>query len=298
VKTGGGRNSARNARHAALKPQRGCDTINAQMNRFAETTLAWLRAFGIDPPKTVAAFRALPAVVRDYRRFRRALGQEHVDDWQVRFAQPCLQERQAVSGTARGHYFHQDLWVARRIYARNPERHIDVGSSIFSLIARLAVFRQVEVLDIRPQPARIPNVTFRQHDLMGPIGEYEACCDSLSCLHVIEHAGLGRYGDPVDPHGYRQAFQSLTRMVKPNGILYLSTPIGNPQRVEYNGHRVFALQTILDLATHVFELSSFAWVDDAGDLHEEIPTGSASIPASMHYSCGIFEFKRKPATLS
>ena len=81
------------------------------MNRFAETTLPWLRAFGIDLPKPVAAFRALLAVVRDYRLFRRALGKEQGTRWALHFALPCLQERRAVSGTGRGHYNHQDLWV-------------------------------------------------------------------------------------------------------------------------------------------------------------------------------------------
>jgi|LSQX01.1.fsa_nt_gb hypothetical protein len=268
-----------------------------QMKCFAETILAWLRAFGIDPLQTVAAFRGLPEFIRDYWRFRRALSREQGNPWALHFTLPCLQDRRAASGTARGHYFHQDLWVARRIYARNPERHIDVGSSIVGLIARLAVFRQVEVLDIRPQPARIPNVIFRQHDLMGPVGEYEACCDSLSCLHVLEHMGLGRYGDPVDPNGYMLAFQSLARMVKPKGVLYLSVPVGNPQRVEFNGHRVFAIQTILDMAKVAFDLSAFSWVDDAGDLHEEDQTGEASIPANVRYGCGIFELKRTPAKL-
>lgn len=265
------------------------------MKRFAETTLAWLRAFGIDPLQTVAAFRGLPEFIHDYWRFRRALGREQGNQWALHFTLPCPQDRRAASGTARGHYFHQDLWVARRIYARNPERHIDVGSSIVGLVARLAVFRQVEVLDIRPQPAQIPNVTFRQHDLMGPVGGYEACCDSLSCLHVLEHIGLGRYGDPVDPSGYRLAFRALARMVKPKGILYLSTPVGNPQRVEFNGHRVFALQTILGMVKGAFDLSAFAWVDDAGDLHEEDPTGEASIPANVRYGCGIFELTRTSA---
>ena len=264
------------------------------MKYLAATILAWLRAFGIDPPKTVAAFRALPAVVRDYRRFCHARDNGQMAAWPVRFELPCLQDRRAVSGTAKGHYFHQDLWVARRIYARNPKRHIDVGSSIASLVAHLAVFRKVEVLDLRPQPAIIPNIKFRQHDIMGPVNEFRSSCDSLSCLHVLEHIGLGRYGDPLAPDGYRQAFEALARMVRPSGHLYLSVPVGTPQRIVFNGHRIFAIQTILDLAAADFKLVSFAWVDDAGDLHEDTQAGSACIPTEVQYGCGIFEFQRLP----
>lgn len=254
--------------------------------------LAWMNAFGIDLPKTVAAFLALPAVVRDYKRFGRALDRKQATAWPVRFELPCLLDRRADSGTAKGHYFHQDLWVARRIYERKPERHIDVGSSVASLVAHLAVFREVEVLDIRPQSAVIHNITFRQHDVMGPVGEFEACCDSISCLHALEHFGLGRYGDPVDPDGYRHGFDALVRMLRPGGHLYLSVPVGKSQRVVFNAHRVFAVRTILELASEALTLTGFAWVDDAGALHEDVSIGQAQIADEVLYGCGIFEFRR------
>lgn len=264
----------------------------SKMRHQANTILAWLRAFGVEPLETVAAFRALPAVVRDYRRFCRVLTKEQAAAWPVRFEMPCLLDRRADSGTAKGHYFHQDLWVARRIYERNPERHIDVGSSVAGLVAHLAVFREVEVLDIRPQPAVIQNVTFRQHDVMGPVGEFATCCDSLLCLHALEHFGLGRYGDPIDPDGYRRGFEALAHMLRPGGRFYFSVPVGKCQRVGFNGHRVFAVPTILDLAAEALTLTGFAWVDDAGMLHEDCPASEAHIPDDVRYGCGIFELCR------
>ncbi len=262
------------------------------MKRLANIVLTWMRAFGFDPRMTAVAIQSFSDVMCDYRHFCRARDGQQAVAWPVRFELPCLLDRRAVSGTAKGHYFHQDLWVARRIYERNPERHIDVGSSITSLVAHLAVFREVEVIDIRPQPEVIRNITFRQHDVMGPVGEFEACCDSVSCLSVLEHFGLGRYGDPVDPDGYRRGFDALVRMLRPGGHLYIAVPVGKPQRVVFNAHRVFAVQTILELATESLTLTGFAWVDDAGALHEDGPTGQARIADEVHYGCGIFEFRR------
>jgi hypothetical protein len=36
-------------------------------------------------------------------------------------------------------------------------------------------------------------------------------CDSLSCLHALEHFGLGRYGDPIDPRGHEKGITRWRR---------------------------------------------------------------------------------------
>jgi hypothetical protein len=136
------------------------------------------------------------------------------------------------------------------------------------LIGSLAVFREVEVLDIRPQPSKVRNVKFHQVDLMQELGrEWEACTDSLSCLHTIEHFGLGRYGDPLDPQGHLKGLRQLKRMVRPGGVLYLSTPIGR-ERVEFNAHRVFAPERLLGWFAAGWEIERSAVVDDAVRVQE------------------------------
>jgi hypothetical protein len=71
-------------------------------------------------------------------------------------------------------------------------------------------------------------------------------CDSLSCLHAIEHFGLGRYGDPIDPTGHERGIANMALLLKPGGTFYLSTPIGQ-ERVEFNANRVFDPHTIIKL---------------------------------------------------
>jgi hypothetical protein len=105
---------------------------------------------------------------------------------------PVLSERYSEAGTMSGHYFHQDLYVARRIYINNPNKHIDIGSRNDGFVAHVAVFRPIEVLDIRKQNSKVKNIFFKQADLMQLPPDMIDYCDSISSLHAIEHFGLGR----------------------------------------------------------------------------------------------------------
>jgi hypothetical protein len=110
---------------------------------------------------------------------------------------------------------------------------------------------------------------------------------SLSCLHVIEHIGLGRYGDPINVDGARLAAQELQRVIGADGKLYLSTPIGR-ERVCFNAHRVFAPATIVSWFSQL-RLTGFAYVSDDGRLHDK--TSPERVP-QLDYGCGFFEFQR------
>jgi len=205
-----------------------------------------------------------------------------------------LDDRSSPSGAASGHYFHQDLLIARRIFQRKPVRHVDVGSRVDGFVAHVATFRTIEVLDIRPLRACIPNIIFKQCDLMDQELQLSDYCDSISCLHALEHFGLGRYGDIVDIEGHLRGLNNIHRILKSGGTLYLSVPIG-PERIEFNAHRVFAIKTVLDMVSGRFQLMGFSYVDDRGDLHENITLDSQSIATNCgcHYGCGIFELKKR-----
>lgn len=206
---------------------------------------------------------------------------------------PYPQDRKQQSGTAKGHYFHQDLLVARRIHERKPEKHVDVGSRVDGFVAHVAAFRPIEVLDIRPMDSQIPNIHFKQADLSSPPPDMRGYCDSLSCLHAIEHFGLGRYGDPIDFEGHVKGLNSLHAILKQGGMLYLSCPIG-PQRIEFNAHRVFSVQYLLSLMEPKFKLRNFSYVDDRGDLHEnyQLTEEDLANDCGCRYGCGIFELEK------
>lgn len=227
--------------------------------------------------------RAALNYVQGLRRFQGQGGRVDV-------RRPMLDDADDNAGAASGHYFHQDLLVATRIFQAAPRRHIDVGSRIDGFVAHVAAFRRIEVLDIRPlKPLVHANIEFRQADLMAGTGVDEAVCDSLSCLHALEHFGLGRYGDPLDPQGHRKGFDNLCRLLEPGGTLYLSVPIG-ASAVHFNAHRVFAPTEPLAWAQGRLDLVAFDHVDDAGELHLG---GDPSRVSGLDYGCGIYTLKRR-----
>lgn len=206
---------------------------------------------------------------------------------------PCLDEKSAPSGTSSGHYFHQDLLVAQRIFANNPEKHVDVGSRLDGFIAHVASFRQIEVFDIRPQENEIPNILFKQVDVMNSNFDVKDYCDSVSSLHAIEHFGLGRYGDNLDYNGHLKGLENIYKMLKPGGSFYFSAPIGE-QRIEFNAHRVFSIKYLLELFKGIYRVESFSYVNDKGALFTGAPLNSQAVENnySCHYGCGIFEMTK------
>ena len=195
---------------------------------------------------------------------------------------PILTEKAEPSGGF-GAYLLQDLTVARWVREDAPARHVDVGSRIDGFVTHLATFREVEVIDIRPAPGSIPGVLFHQLDLMEKSpSEWVGACESISCLHTIEHFGLGRYGDPVDPEGHLKGLARLQEMVKPGGMLYLSTPIG-PQRIEFNAHRIFAASTLLGWFAEGWKIEHFAVIDDANRVLSPVTRDPAGL--ANHFGC-------------
>ena len=159
-------------------------------------------------------------------------------------------------------------------------------------VAHVAAFRPIEVMDIRPLALAHERIAFLRRDLMAAGADIEGITDSLSCLHALEHFGLGRYGDPIDPDGHLKGFRALHAMLEPGGTLYLSVPIGEPG-VHFNAHRVFAPADVLGWAPRAFALTRFDYVDDAGDLHADVSVGETP---PLAYGCGIYTLrKRAPA---
>lgn len=155
----------------------------------------------------------------------------------------------------------------------------------------MAAFRKIQVVDIRPLTSLgHDNIEFIQADLMRKSARLPTA-DSISSLHAIEHFGLGRYGDPVDPEGHQKGFSNLVDMLESGGTLYISFPIGRQNEVHFNAHRVFHPQDILNWkASKNLELIRFDYVDDSGDLHRNIDLLNQTVDVGL--GCGIYTFKK------
>ena len=205
-----------------------------------------------------------------------------------------LNEKFSDSGIASGHYFHQDLLVAHKIFQNNPKKHVDIGSRTDGFVAHVATFREIEVFDIRSQNKKIKNIIFKKADLTELPNNLIDYTDSISSLHAIEHFGLGRYNDAIDYWGYLKAIENITKILKSGGRFYFSTPIGK-QRIEFNAHRVFAVEYLLELFKANYTLFTFSYVNDEGDLFENIELNEEEIKRNLGctYGCGIFELIKK-----
>lgn len=227
-----------------------------------------------------------------YRRDLKNIIKQKGNDTLFPFAKKrlILNEKFTESGIASGHYFHQDLLVARKIFQNNPEKHIDIGSRTDGFVAHVASYREIEVFDIRTQNKKIKNIIFKKADLTELPANLIEYTDSISSLHAIEHFGLGRYNDTIDYWGYLKAIKNITKILKPGGRFYFSTPIGK-QRIEFNAHRVFNVQYLIDLFKENYMLVSFSYVNDEGDLFENIELNEDNIKRNFGctYGCGIFE---------
>lgn len=253
----------------------------------------FLTQFGIYTHQFRMGLKGTIPMISDYITFRKAFADQH--EFKESNFYPLLSDRYDTAGVATGHYFHQDLYVAQKIFAANPRRHVDVGSRIDGFVSHVASFRKIEIIDIRKIVSTSDNIIFRQADLMSPDFKLDEQTSSLSCLHTIEHFGLGRYGDPFDLKGHRKGFKNLVSCLDQGGIFYFSTPIGRP-RIEFNAHRVFSIAILLDMfEENNMEIKDFAYVDDYGDLHtSESPySESAKKNFGLSYGCGIFTLVKK-----
>ena len=143
-------------------------------------------------------------------------------------------------------YFWQDLWAARHVFEVRPNMHYDIGSRVDGFITHLLSYKQdVTLIDIRPLDVEIKGLDFIRADATNLEGIEDNSIESLSSLCALEHFGLGRYGDPIDPEACFKCFDAIQRKVKLGGYVYISVPIGK-EHLEFNAHRIFKAGTISD----------------------------------------------------
>lgn len=235
-----------------------------------------------DPLLMVRALRNAPSFLADYWRYSQLPGAEPLPLLDL---QPCLHERTPLHEID-AHYYYVNPWAARRIVAASPRVHVDIGSQIV-LSTLLSAVVPVVYIDYRPLHARVSNMSILAGDLVRLPVRTESL-QSLSCLHVAEHVGLGRYGEPLDPRGTRSAANELTRVLMPGGNLLFAVPVGR-ERVAFNAHRIHDPETIVDYFRPL-RLREFSGVHDDGSYVESVPLTTFR---DSSYACGFFRFSKE-----
>jgi hypothetical protein len=231
-------------------------------------------------------FRALPFFLRNLRTYGR---EDRMDNFRFSWRDAWYKsfDRYDTAASVTFHYFFQDLWAARILHQQGVRHHVDVGSRLDGFIGHVLTFSTVEYVDVRELALQIPGFLYRRGDITNlPFGD--GAVPSLSSLHVLEHVGLGRYGDQVDRDGHRRAAAELTRVLAPGGTLLIGTPVGR-ERLCFDAHRIFDPQTVIDLFPQL-QLTTFALLDDSCDRILE--DASFDDARNCDYGCGLFQFRR------
>ncbi len=209
-------------------------------------------------------------------------------DWEDRY--PCLTDRTPKTGFDR-HYVYHCGWAARAVSETRPEYHVDISSQLY-FSTLVSAFVPVRFYDYRPAEIELKGLTSESADLCALPFEDRSIA-SLSCMHVVEHVGLGRYGDPLDPEGDLKAISELKRVLAPGGSLLFVVPIGKP-RIMFNAHRIYSYGQVRDYFSEL-ELKQFAMVPDKPTDGGLIIDASESMADAQRYGCGCFWFTRPSA---
>jgi SAM-dependent methyltransferase len=255
------------------------------LKRFALWAARMVSPFG-----GLTVFSAVPGYLRffvDWRRFVRAGGRADVLDFY-----PRLFDRTTTS-VVDTHYFFQAVWAFRKLLSSRPRHHVDVGSQS-GFVGLLSAITRVTFIDIRPLRAPLPEL----HSVAASIVRLpfaDSSVESFSSLHVIEHVGLGRYGDPIDPAGSEKACHEIVRVLAAGGRAYVSVPIGR-SRVQFNGQRVFDAWRVAEMFEGV-DLRELSIVSPDGTFMADVDLHGIQISdhgQGLDYGLGMFEFA-KPA---
>lgn len=239
----------------------------------------WISLIG--DPRKILSLQYVPKYISAWFRYQHLPKSEPLA-WIDSF--PCLSDWTTYTPFD-PHYFHQSAWLARRLADRMPRSHVDIGSSI-GLIAVIGAYVPTVFVDYRPLKVSIEGLFPVAGDSLAlPFTDNQLA--SLSCLHVIEHIGLGRYGDPLNARGTHLAAMELARVLAPGGKLYLSTPVGY-ERTQFNAQRIFNASSILAMFEGL-RLEKFSLVDDAGHL---IQPADVALGETCQYGCGLFEMTK------
>lgn len=249
------------------------------------TTHRFLWRHGLAPARKdfhpIGRVRGYVRFWRDWRRYRQLPGAESL---RLRDTFPQLEDDTGATAVE-SHYFYQSVWLSNRLGVIRPDLHVDIGSD-HRMVGMLTGISKVIFAEIRPLEARIKRLV----QVTASIVDLPFRSDSirsLSCLHVAEHVGLGRYGDRMDPLGSQRSAHEVSRVLAPGGDLFFSLPVGRA-RVEFNAHRIHTPLQVIAMFPEL-ELREFCVEDDRGRYVESAEPRSY---AHASYACGMFWFRK------
>ena len=185
------------------------------------------------------------------------------------------------------HYVLHTSWAARVLATTKPEAHISFGDSLY-FVGIASAFVPMTFCDIRESRLPFRDIRENRADLTSLPASWTATLKSVSCMHVMEHIGLGRYGDTLDATGDSKAAAELARVLAPGGQLLMVLPLEDPPRVCFNAHRLYSYRQVMDLFPNL-SLQEFTLITNEGQVFEN---ADPRLLKSHKYACGCFRFTK------
>lgn len=231
--------------------------------------------------------------LKDFINFKKQQVQKprrFVVRWQDRY--PCIHDKTITAGFD-AHYIYHPAWAARILARHRPKFHIDISSSLH-FCSLVSAFVPIKYYDFRPANLHLTGLTSEAADLLAlPFADGSVC--SLSCMHVVEHVGLGRYGDPLDPDGDLKAIAELKRVLSNGGTLLYVVPVGTP-KIMFNAHRIYSYDQVVGSFAEL-ELQEFALIPDNVQEGGLIDPATKELADAQRYGCGCFWFRKRSIQL-
>lgn len=233
------------------------------------------------------SFIDVPRFLSQYRKFKKLTRGKSSMSVNFRDLNPRLGEATAAFDFDH-HYIYHPAWAARVIAQTKPEAHTDI-SSLLSFSTIVSAFVPVKFYDYRPAKLSLSNMESGRADLLNlPFADNSV--RSLSCMHTVEHIGLGRYGDPLDPAGDVKAMKELQRVLAPGGNLLFVVPVGR-EKIMFNAHRIYSYRTIINQFSQL-ELKEFSLITDSSYGQDFIINATEQQANEQIYGCGCFWFEK------
>ena len=184
------------------------------------------------------------------------------------------------------HYIYHTAWAARAVRSINPDIHVDISSSLY-FCSILSAFFPIKFYDYRYTDIELPDLQSGSADLFC-LPFQDNSVGSISCMHVIEHIGLGRYGDPIDWDGDLKAISELKRITQKGGHLLIVIPVGKESKIIFNAHRIYNPTDIKLLFQDDFTLKQFCLIPEHFGKGGLIENPDDSLISLEEYACGCF----------
>jgi SAM-dependent methyltransferase len=233
--------------------------------------------------KKIIRYILSPFILFDYLKFKSFKDKR----FYVNFSDiyPFIKDK-TIKTSFDAHYVYHTSWAARKVKEISPKVHTDISSSLF-FSGIVSAFVPVDFYDYRPADLKLSHLKSSHADLT-KLDFKNDSIDSLSCMHTVEHIGLGRYGDPINPNADLQAIKELIRVTARGGSLLFVVPIGQP-KIEYNAHRIYSYEQIIGYFKDM-ELKEFSLITDDADF---IQNAKMELVKEQKYGCGCFWFIKK-----